>query len=434
VINQTHDPAIKSWLSSANAVGAPFPIQNLPFGVFSRAGAQDRAIGVRIGDAVLNLRQASPYLALPEAVRAVLAEPTLNPWMGLPQEIRAELRAQIFHALQSGADHRAAMEDALTPIDQAEMHLPVAIGAFVDFFACMNHALTTAAVLRRGEPGPLLTNFMWMPLAYHGRSASVTTAATVRRPWGQRRPQRDAPPVFEPSRELDFETELGALIGPGCANGARITIAEAARNIAGYVIVNDWSARDIQTWEGGPMGPMQSKSFATTISPWVVTSEALAPFRAPAFARPAEHPTPLPYLHDAEDQANGGLDITLEASLRTASMRDRGDASHIVSRSSAHEMYWTPQQMLAHYTANGGGVSAGDLLASGTISGASDGARGCLLEATQRGRAPLTIGAETRGFLEDGDEVKITALCQRAGFVPIGFGECKAIVLSAAQA
>jgi fumarylacetoacetase len=311
------------------------------------------------------------------------------------------------------------------------MHLPVAIGAFVDFFACMNHALTTAAVLRRGEPGPLLTNFMWMPLAYHGRSASVTVADMVRRPWGQRRPQRDAPPIFEPSRELDFETELGALIGPGCASGQRISIADAARNIAGYVIVNDWSARDIQTWEGGPMGPMQSKSFATTISPWVVTAEALAPFRAPAFARPADHPPPLPYLFDREDQSSGGLDVTLEASLRTAAMRSRRDKPHVVSRSSATEMYWTPQQMLAHYSANGGGVSAGDLLASGTLSGAADGSRGCLLEATQRGRAPLQIGAETRGFLEDGDEVNITAHCRRERFSSIGFGDCKAIVLSA---
>ncbi|MEJ0024266.1 MAG: fumarylacetoacetate hydrolase family protein [Alphaproteobacteria bacterium] len=187
----------------------------------------------------------------------------------------------------------------------------------------MNHALTTASVLRRGEPGPLLANFTWMPLGYHGRSASVTTGAIVRRPMGQRRPQRDAPPVFEASRELDFETELGAFVGPGCASGERISIADAARHIAGYVIVNDWSARDVQTWEGGPMGPMQSKSFATTISPWVVTAEALAPFRRPAYARAPEYPAPLPYLSDPADQSSGGLDVTLEASLRTQSMREQ---------------------------------------------------------------------------------------------------------------
>lgn len=433
MINQTHDPAIKSWVQSANASDTSFPVQNLPLGVFSRAGTHDRVIGARIGDAVLNIRQASQHMSLPDTIRAALAEPTLNHWMALPQDFRAQLRSQLFHVLQSGADlaNRAAIEQALTPVSDVEMHLPAAIGAFVDFFACVNHALTTASVLRRGEPGPLLANFTWMPLGYHGRSASVTTGAIVRRPMGQRRPQRDAPPVFEASRELDFETELGAFVGPGCASGERISIADAARHIAGYVIVNDWSARDVQTWEGGPMGPMQSKSFATTISPWVVTAEALAPFRRPAYARAPEYPAPLPYLSDPADQSSGGLDVTLEASLRTQSMREQHAPAHIVSRSNTKEVYWTPQQMLTHYAANGGGVSAGDLLASGTISGSVDGSRGCLLEATKRGRAPLQIGAESRGFLEDGDEVSITAQCAREGFVSIGFGACQAIVLSA---
>lgn len=437
-IDHTHDPGLRSWVESAIPGQSPFPIQNLPFGVFTRDGGDaEPRIGIRIGDCILDLRAVEPgRLRFPPSVREALAAPTLNRVMALPPAERRLIRAEVSALLRADgggeAERRAAADGALVVVGQARMGLPAAIGSFVDFYACLNHAVNAGTVLRRGAPAPLLPTWPWMPLAYQGRASSVIVGGTaLRRPCGQSRPDRSAPPLFGPTRELDYEAELGAFVGPGCPAGQRVAIDDAGAHIAGFVLVNDWSARDFQTWEGGPLGPLQSKSFATSISPWVVTSEALAPFRAPAFPRAAEDPAPLPYLASEADRRSGGLDIVVEAHLRTARMRRENRPAYRVSRANARELYWTMPQMLTHLASNGSGLSPGDLLASGTLSGIEDGTRGCLLETTQRGRVPLVLDGETRGFLEDGDELVLTATCERDGFVPIGFGPCAGIVTPA---
>ncbi len=437
-VDHTHDPRLRSWVESAIPGQSPFPIQNLPFGVFARDGGDaEPGIGIRIGDRILDLRAVErSWLRFPPSVTEALAAPTLNRVMALPPSERRLVRDRVSALLRAGggdeAERRAVAAGALMPVAQARMCLPAAVGSFVDFYACLNHAVTAGSVLRRGAPAPLLPNWHWMPLAYQGRAASVVVGGTaLRRPCGQSRPDRSAPPLFGPTRELDYEAEIGAFVGPGCPAGQRVAIDDAGAHITGFVLVNDWSARDFQTWEGGPLGPLQSKSFATSISPWVITSEALAPFRAPAFTRAAEDPAPLPYLASEADRRSGGLDMVVEAFIRTARMRSEDRPAHRVSRASARELYWTMQQMLTHLASNGSGLSAGDLLASGTLSGTEDGTRGCLLETTQRGRVPLAFEGETRGFLEDGDEVVLTATCERDGFVPIGFGVCEGVVTPA---
>lgn len=429
-LDDSHDPALRCWLAAAAPERSQFPIQNLPFGMFMRDGGDAPRIGVRIGDDILDLRAVErSWLDVPDGTWAALKTPTLNGVMALPALERRALRSRLSAFLRKGGEdeeaRRTAVEHALVPVERARMCLPASIGSFIDFYACLNHAVTAGTVLRRGEPASLLPNWKWMPLGYHGRASSVQVGGTpVWRPSGQRRPRRSEPPVFGPTQELDYEVEIGAFVGPGCARGHRVAIEDAAQHVAGYVLVNDWSARDLQAWEGGPLGPFQSKSFATSISPWVVTSEALAPFRAVAFAREAEDPEPLPHLDHAGDRAWGGLDVCLEAFVSTARMRAEGRAAQRVSRANARELYWTMQQMLSHAASNGSGLAEGDLLASGTVSGAVDGTRGCLLEITQRGRVPLAFGGEERGFLEDGDEVTLTAHCEREGYVSIGFGEC----------
>lgn len=434
-IDETHDPLLRSWVDAALPGKSAFPIQNLPFGVFTwRGSASPPRLGVRIGDSILDLQAVEgSYLDVSHESGIALSSSTLNAVMALPFSTRRRLRKRLSELLRAGSPdegaRKAAAAQALVPLEQAEMHMPAAIGTFVDFYACLNHVTTASAVLRRGEPGPLLPNWTWMPLGYHGRGASVQSGgAPIRRPAGQQRPDRSAPPVFGPTQELDYEVEIGAFVGPGCAAGQRVALKDAASHIAGYVLVNDWSARDLQAWEGGPLGPLQSKSFATSISPWVITSEALAPFRAPTYVRAPDDPEPLPYLDAAEDRMLGGLDVIIEAYLRTARMRNAGQPAILISRANAKELYWTMQQMLVHLASNGCGVSSGDLLASGTISGPADGTRGCLLETTQRGRVPLAVGDEIRGFLENGDEVTLTAHCERDGFVGIGFGECSSTV------
>lgn len=435
--DETHDAALRSWVDGAGHRQSDFPIQNLPFGVFRRGAANEAPrIGVRIGDAILDLHALGPSLTnLPDAMRAALRGQALNDVMGLPAEQRRAMRATLSSLLRAGGDlaarHRGAAEDALVRAGQVTMGLPAAIGTFVDFYACLDHATTAGRVLRKGEPAPLLPNWKWMPLGYHGRASSIQVGGAVVRPAGQVRPDRSQPPAFEPTRELDYEAELGAFVGPGCAKGRRVAMADAAGHIAGYVLVNDWSARDLQTWEGGPLGPLQSKSFATSISPWVVTSEALAPFRTAPYPRDDGDPEPLPHLDHPSDRAWGGLDIRLEAFVSTARMRAAGQPAQRISRASARGLYWTMQQILAHMASNGSGLAPGDLLASGTISGDAEGTRGCLLETTQRGRAPIQVGDETRAFLEDGDEVTLTARCERDGYVPIGFGECSGVIVPA---
>jgi fumarylacetoacetase len=282
---------------------------------------------------------------------------------------------------------------------------------------------------------PLLPNYKYVPIGYHGRASSLVVSGTdVRRPVGQRKPPDPAGPVFEASRSLDYECEVGAFIGTGTVLGERLSMRGAAEQLFGLCLVNDWSARDIQSWEYQPLGPFLSKSFATTVSPWVVTMEALAPYRVPAATRPEGDPAPLPYLSDDDDRARGGIEVSLEVFIRTRAMRERGVAAQRVSRAQFADMYWTPTQMIAHHASNGCNLRPGDLLASGTISGPTRDALGCLLELTRRGAEPLKLGDETRGFLEDGDEVLMRGECSRDGQARIGFGECRGRILAAPDA
>jgi fumarylacetoacetase len=305
-----------------------------------------------------------------------------------------------------------------------ELRLPATVGDYTDYYASVYHATNVGSMFR--PDNPLLPNYKYVPIGYHGRASSLVASGTgIRRPSGQRKAPDDVTPAFGPSRLLDYEAELGMFVGPGNALGDTIPIGEAGDRLFGVCLVNDWSARDIQAWEYQPLGPFLAKSFATTVSPWVVTMDALAPYRAPAFARPPDDPQPLGYLSDADDRRAGGIDLTVEAWLRTAAMQAAGVPETRLSRASFTDMYWTPAQMLAHHASNGCNMRPGDLLASGTISGASEDSRGCLLELTWRGSHPLVLpNGETRTFLEDGDQVTLRGFCEREGFARIGLGDC----------
>jgi fumarylacetoacetase len=440
-VNATHDPALASWVDSANAAGADFPIQNLPYGVFARRAAPDEArVGVASGDRVLVVAAALVAGLLGAAARPAAERcraPALNALMAsAPAELSA-LRAALSALLRAdGADAARARERAaaiLVPLGDVELRLPAAIGDYTDFYASAYHATNVGSMFR--PDNPLLPNYKHVPIGYHGRASSIVVSGTaVRRPCGQLKPADAPAPRYAPSRLLDYEAEVGMFVGRGNALGETVPIGEAGDRLFGLCLVNDWSARDVQTWEYQPLGPFLAKSFATTVSPWVVTMEALAPFRAPAFARGEGDPPPLPYLHAADDMARGGIALTLSVHLATARMRAAGDAPAPLTSASFTDMYWTPAQMLAHHASNGCNLRPGDLLASGTVSGAAKDSRGCLLELTWRGAEPVTLpNGETRTFLEDGDEVIMRAVCERAGARRIGFGECRGVVLAAAQ-
>jgi fumarylacetoacetase len=432
-VDETHQPSLSSWVTSADAGGTEFPIQNLPLG-FGSSGVERRPGPlVAIGDAVLHLDAARSggMLDAPSAelIDACAASGSLNPLLGAGRAALKHLRAQVSRLLRAdtpegqGAQSRAA--ELLSPRASAELAVPMQVGDYTDFYASIHHASNVGSMFR--PDNALLPNYKWVPIGYHGRASSiVASGAPVRRPVGQTRDDQSAPPTVGPSRRLDYELEVGAVIASGNALAQPIAIAEAEAHIAGLCLVNDWSARDIQTWEYQPLGPFLSKSFATTVSPWIVTMEALAPFRAPAFERPPEDPAPLPYLRDAGNAREGGFAITLEVRLSSLRMRDEGHAPFRVSRGSFESMYWTVGQMVAHHTSNGCNLRAGDLLASGTVSGPTPESRGCLLERTWRGTEPLTLPTgETRRFLEDGDEVTMRGWCDRDGFRRIGFGDCR---------
>jgi fumarylacetoacetase len=308
------------------------------------------------------------------------------------------------------------------------MMLPAVIGDYTDFYASIFHAEKVGSMFR--PDSPLLPNYKWVPIAYHGRASSIVpSGAEVKRPLGQTKPAGADAPVFGPSKRLDYEVEVGVFIGPGNDQGEQIVTGDAAQHVFGFCLVNDWSARDVQAWEYQPLGPFLAKNFATTISPWIVTAEALAPYRAPAFRRPPNDPSPLPYLFDERDQKSGGLDLTLEAALCTRRMREQNVPPQELSRGSFRDMYWTIAQMIAHHSSNGCNLEPGDLLASGTVSGNAKTSRGCLLELTQNGTEPIQLPTgETRTFLEDGDEVIIRGYCQREGAARIGFGECRGTI------
>jgi fumarylacetoacetase len=435
--DDTHRPGRRSWVASAND-HADFPIQNLPLGVFTPPPGAARG-GVAIGAEILDLAAALEFgLFDGAAAKAAQAAsgPTLNPLFALGREARMALRQRVGEILDAEGRDRTRIEGLRSRIlhraGDCRLGLPAAIGDYTDFFAGIHHA-TNAGKLFRPD-NPLLPNYKYVPIGYHGRVSSISASgAPVRRPSGQRKPASETVPSFGPSRSLDYELELGVWIGPGNELGRPIPVAEAAHHIAGFCLLNDWSARDVQAWEAQPLGPFLGKSFMTTISPWVVTPEALAPFRTAQAPRPADDPAPLPHLLDAADQAGGALDIGLEVFLATPGLQAKGLPPHQLSASNARHLYWTVVQLVAHHSCNGCNLRPGDLFGTGTISTPSDDGLGSLLEISAGGKRPVTLASgETRRFLEDGDTVIMRAHCRREGFAGIGFGECRGTIGPAA--
>ena len=425
-LDETHDPARRSWVDSANG-HFDFPVQNLPLGVFLR-GDEPR-IGCAIGDHMLDLSAAAGLLD--PAWQRALSQPVLNDWLAhSPGDDRA-LRRRL-SALLSDPAQRAAVEPHLVKQADVAMHLPVRIGDYTDFYVGIHHATNIGRQFRPDQP--LMPNYKYVPIGYHGRASSVrVSGAPVIRPNGQRKRPDETEPSYGPARRLDYELELGLWIGRGNALGEPVPIGEAAQHIAGYCLLNDWSARDLQAWEYQPLGPFLAKNFLTSVSPWMVTSDALLPFRSAIPERPAGDPAPLPYLDDADDRATGALAITIEASLATAAMRAARTAPHRLSHGEADAaMYWSAAQIVAHHSSNGCNLSPGDLIGTGTLSTANDDGRGSLMEISHGGATPLTLpNGEVRSFLEDGDELILSAWCEAPGAVRIGFGTCSGIVMPA---
>ncbi len=435
-IDETHDPERRSWVESANAPDSDFPIQNLPFGVFRRSGGDGwPRVGIAIGDRILDVTAALDEDLLEGTAAEACDAPSMNPLLALAPEDWRGLRRQVSALLDrdgSAVPSEAVQERITVPMAECELLLPLEVGDFTDFYASIHHATNVGSMFR--PDNPLLPNYRWIPIGYHGRASSVVVSGSpVRRPSGQRKPEEEGgSPSFGPSRLLDYELEVGIVVGGGNVLGTSIPLADAERHIFGLCLLNDWSARDLQAWEYQPLGPFLAKSFASTISPWIITRDALAPFRIPAFTRPEGDPEPLPHLLDEADRAAGGFDLTLEVHLRTPAMEEAGGGPFVVSRGSFRDMYWTPAQMVAHHASNGCNLRPGDLLGSGTVSGAAPGSRGCLLERTWRGTEPLDLpGGETRKFLQDGDEVILRGWCRREGRVAIGFGSCAGVVTPA---
>jgi fumarylacetoacetase len=429
-IDDTHDPNLRSWVESANLKDTDFPIQNLPFGVF-RSSNDRFQIGVAIGDRILDLSKCVTlglFSELPEGLQAACSAPNLNPLMAMGSEAALALRRRSSQLLRTGGQPPPTAE-ILIPMSEVQMLLPAAIGDYTDFYASIFHATNVGKLFR--PDNPLLPNYKYVPIAYHGRASSIVPSGRrIDRPQGQRKRPEEAIPSFGPSRMLDYELEVGFFIGAGNELGRSIPIDRAEEHIFGLCLVNDWSARDIQAWEYQPLGPFLAKSFVTSISPWVVTLEALAPFRCPAFQRPEGDPLPLPYLASPEDASSGGIDLTLEVWLQSAQMRQAGMEPLLLSRGSFPQMYWTIAQMLTHHTSNGCNLRSGDLLASGTVSGPEAGSQGCLLEITQRGSQPIELPtSEMRSFLVDGDEIVLKGFCDRPGYARIGFGECRGAIV-----
>ena len=433
-LDATHDPALSSWVESANDAASDFPIQNLPFARFRRTGSGEAwRIGVAIGDQVLDLRLAReqcPWSTDAWAWLAPLAAGDLAAFMALGVHARRGLRAALSAALREDSEQGPFLALCLVPQSDVEYALPCRIGDYTDFYTGIHHATAVGRLFR--PDNPLLPNYKWVPIGYHGRASSIVVDGTpVRRPLGQLKGPDDAAPHLAPTQRLDHELELGFLIGAGNAQGDAIAIDDAEEHWFGVVLLNDWSARDVQAWEYQPLGPFLSKNFASTISPWVVTPEALAPFRVP-FERPAGDPQPLPYLDSPANRAAGAFDIVLEVGLQTERMREAGVPHQRLMQSNFRDSYWTLAQLIAHHTVNGCNLAAGDLLGSGTQSGDQAGQGGSLLELSEGGRKPITLpGGETRTFLRDGDSIELRAHCERPGARRIGFGRCEGHVLAA---
>ena len=435
-INETHDPNLESWVKSANFSDTDFPIQNLPFGIFQDIDDEDEmpGIGVAIGDQVLDLTSLAEAILeedfFDEIADACTLYPDLDLMLTLEPEQLSELRQRVSKLLRADnkSDERYIAEDFLIPMDEVRMLPSHDIGDYTDFYASAYHATNIGKMFRPDQP--LMPNYKWIPIGYHGRASSIVPSGTpIRRPSGQTMADGAEAPTFGPSKVLDYELEVGVFVGHGKEQGDPIKISEAEDHIFGLCLVNDWSARDIQRWEYQPLGPFLAKSFATTISPWIVTKEALAPFRVPAFQREAGDPQPLPYLDSPENRERGGFDIKLEVLISSEQMRQQNLAPHRLSASNTKDLYWTFAQMLAHHSSNGCNLRSGDLLASGTVSGSTKESQGSLIELTERGAQPITLPTgEVRRFLEDGDEVILRGYCEREGFRRIGFGECRGII------
>jgi fumarylacetoacetase len=431
-LDETHDPALRSWVTSANG-HSDFPIQNLPLGVFSPSGNSPRA-GLAIGTSVLDLPAVlATKLVSGDAAHAIeaVAGGYLNDLLRLGVEPRRALRARLSELLREGSSDQRALAPLLHEAADCKFLPPAIIGDYTDFYVGIHHATNIGKVFR--PDNPLLPNYKWVPIGYHGRASTIVTSGTpIRRPKGQlMRPDNDKP-HFGPSERLDYELELGVWVGEGNALGEPISIKDAAKHVAGFCLLNDWSARDMQAWEYQPLGPFLSKNFSTTISPWIITPEALAPFRIAQPPRPAGDPAPLPYLWDEIDQQSGAIDLALEVLLLTPGLKEKGLSPHRLSLSNARHMYWTAAQMVAHHTSNGCELRPGDLFGSGTISAPNDAGCGSLLETTHGGLTPIKLASgEERRFLEDGDEVLMTARAHRGGFASIGFGECRGTILPA---
>jgi len=431
-LDETHDPALRSWVESANKPDCNFPIQNLPFGVFRRGGQGHPRIGIAIGDFILDLSEIASQLdGEIDNASDLLQADSLRPLMSQSPAVWTGLRKVLGRLLETGSPSQSACKPHLVPIAEAEMLMPVRPGGFVDFYASIQHATNAGGLFR--PTAPLLPNYKHVPIGYNGRASTIRTGGgDIRRPNGQRKAADKDAPVFGPSQRLDYEMEVGIFLGNGTRIGSPVTIADAWQHIFGFCMLNDWSARDIQAWEYQPLGPFLGKSFATSISPWIVTADALRPFRVAAFDRAAGDPKPLPYLFDPNDQNHGAVGIEIETWLRSDSMTASGHSPVRLSAASAAKLYWTPAQMVTHQTSNGCNIEAGDLYGTGTVSGETRDSLGSLLEITRGGGELLTLpDGSTRTFLEDGDEITMKARCRRDGFVAIGFGTCSGRVVPA---
>lgn len=424
--DESHDPARTSWVKSAQG-HAHFPIQNLPLGVFSPHGQAPR-IGTAIGDYILDLSACAAEAVIPSsALSPALHQPSLNALFALPGTERRTLRRHISTWLSDPA-YRDDLIAHLYPQAECTLHLPAHIGDYTDFYVGLHHAENIGRQFR--PDNPLLPNYKHIPIGYHGRASSIRPSGIdVRRPHGQRKAPDAESPSFEPSQRLDYELEMGVWIGSGNDLGEPIPIEQASQHFAGLCLLNDWSARDFQAWEYQPLGPFLAKNFHSSISPWVITAEALAPYRIAQPPRPASDPTPLAYLLNDDDQTHGALAITLEVLIQTEKMAAAGEAPARLSIGPAAHMYWTVHQIITHHASNGCNLTAGDLLGTGTISAPDPSGYGSLMELSGGGKHPITLpNGEQRSFVEDGDTIILTAHAEAEGFVPIGFGECRATV------
>lgn len=434
--NPTHSAFARSWVESANVEGCDFPIQNLPFAVFRRAGSGEVFRGgVAIGNQVIDLAQVALTDCLDGpayAAARACAQPALNDFFAMGPPSWKALRHGLFELLEKAfyGPKVDALRACLIPQGDVEFTVPTRIGDYTDFYTSLDHAMNIGKMVRPNDP--LTSNFKWMPIAYHGRVSSIgVSGQQCRRPMGQSMPPGATAPVYGPCARLDYELELGIYIGTGNTQGEPVALANAERHVFGICLLNDWSARDIQFWEMAPLGPFLGKNFCTTISPWIVTMEALAPYRQ-AWTRAAGDPQPLPYLESEANRAQGAIDISLEVLLDTDQLRATGQPPSRLSGTSFKHQYWTIAQMVAHHTMGGCNLNAGDLLGSGTISGPGEGQAGAMIELTYGGSKPVTLGnGEQRGFLHDGDAVILRGWCEKPGYARIGFGESRGLILPA---